>query len=200
MLTKITLIRHGQTRWNNKKRYLGHSDIDLDMMGKKQAQATKRRIKNEAFHKIYSSDLKRAYHFAEILFKEKNVHKLPQLRELNFGIFEGKTHQEIMSSSALIYTQWLNNPFKTDIPDGESLKSFKTRIIKAFLKIITDNKGKAVCIVTHAGPIRIILNHIAKKNNIWEPLPRLASIHMIEYTGREAKITTLNDTSHLTLF
>lgn len=198
MLTKITLIRHGQTQWNSKKRYVGHTDIDLDATGKKQAQATRKKIKGETFHKIYSSDLKRTSHFARIVFEKKKIHKLPQLRELNFGIFEGKTHRKIMFAHACLYTRWLNNPFKTNIPKGESLKNFKARVVKVFYKIIADNKGKSIGIVTHAGPIRIILNHITKKKDMWEPLPKLASIHVIECVRQQIKIVTFNDTSHLT--
>lgn len=188
MLTKITLIRHGQTLWNDKKRYLGHTDIDLDQTGKRQAQALRKRIKNENFHKIYSSDLKRAHHFAKIIFKENKVHKLAELRELNLGLFEGKTHEEVMAAHTHIYTQWLNNPFKTNIPEGESLKDFQTRVIRIFYVIIADNEGRNIGIVTHAGPIRIILNHIMKNDNVWEPLPELASIHRIEYTKEEVRI------------
>lgn len=194
MLTKITLIRHGQTRWNNKKRYLGCTDIDLDAIGKKQAIKTKKKLENEEFNTIYSSDLKRAYHFAEIIFKKQVIHKTPDLRELNFGIFEGKTHEEIMSTHGLIYNQWLNNPFKIQIPDGEGLREFKTRITKVFEKIISGHKGESIGIVTHAGPIRIILNDIMKKQDVWEPLPKLASIHMIEHDGNKTKIVTFNRT------
>lgn len=192
MLTKITLIRHGQTRWNHKKKYLGHTDIDLDAIGKKQAIKTKKKLENKEFNTIYSSDLKRAYHFAEIVFKKHIICKTPDLRELNFGIFEGKTHEEIMSTHGLIYSQWLDNPFKINIPNGESLAEFKVRIKKTFQKIISGHKGESIGIVTHAGPIRIILNNIMKKQNVWEPLPKLAGIHMIEHDGNKTKIVTLN--------
>lgn len=198
MLTKITLIRHGQTQWNHAKRYLGNTDIDLDTTGEEQALKTKKKFENEKFDKIFSSDLKRARHFAKIVFYEKKIHETPSLRELNFGLFEGKTHDEIMSAHEYIYSRWLNNPFKTIIPDGERLKDFSSRILSIFDELLTDNRGLSIAVVTHAGPIRIILNHITGKREIWEPLPKLASIHVIEHDGNKTHVVTFNDTTHLT--
>ncbi|MFH1692350.1 MAG: histidine phosphatase family protein [Candidatus Omnitrophota bacterium] len=198
MLTKITLIRHGQTQWNHTKRYLGHTDIDLDATGKEQALRTQKKLKREEFHKIYSSDLKRAANFAKIVFKGKEIFTTPDLRELNFGLFEGKTHDEIMNAHKYIYSQWLSSPFKTTVPDGEQLKDFKQRITNIFKKIIADNSGLSIGVVTHAGPIRIILNHVMNKQDIWEPLPKLASIHIVEHDANIMNIVTFNDTTHLT--
>lgn len=191
-MTKLILMRHGQTDWSIKKRYCSFTDIDINDEGKKQAERLCCKLHKEKIHRVYSSDAKRALNFARIVFKGLPVEKIPELREMNFGIFEGLTYQEIMEKYPEIYTKWLSNPFNTIIPKGEGVNELEKKIKRFLRKIISLNINKTIAIVTHAGPIKIIINSILKPKNIWEIKTDLASLSIIEFDKKKAKIQLLN--------
>lgn len=197
MPTKLILIRHGQTDWNLKKRYLSLTDIDLNEEGLRQAAKLRRRLRKENIHKVYSSDARRTLHFAGIAFKGIPIEEAPELREINFGVFEGLTYRKIMEKYPEIYTRWLDKPFGVVIPKGESLSDFRKRVKKALAKIISLNTDKTLAILTHAGPIKIILSDILKLKDIWKINVDLASLNVIKIKGAKAEILLLNDTSYL---
>ena len=136
MSTRIILIRHGETDWNRGRRYCGFSDVDLNSKGIEQARKLCGRLSREKIDRVYSSDSIRALNFARIIFKGSVIEAMPELREMNFGIFEGLTHEEIMKKPYKIYTKWLDNPFCITVPEGEGLCDFKKRIEKVFEDIV----------------------------------------------------------------
>jgi broad specificity phosphatase PhoE len=196
-MTKVILIRHGQTNWNLRKKYCGFTDLCLNMRGKKQAEKLRLRLKNELVHKVYSSDRRRAFQTAKIIFKGAGIEKVGDLREMSFGIFEGLSYKEILRKHPLLYKKWLKRPFNVTIPNGENPLDFKKRIMRAFRKITLHNKGKTVAVVCHGGTISVILNHSLKSNDFWKRIPASASLNIIEYKNSKVKIKLFNDTSHL---
>jgi len=196
-MTRVILIRHGQTSWNVKKRYCGLTDLGLNAEGRRQAAKLSQRLREELIHKIYSSDRKRALQSAEIIFKGARIEKEGDLREMSFGIFEGQSFEEILRKHPLLYKKWLKRPFKVTIPGGESPMDFKKRIMRVFKKITLHNKGKTVAMVCHGGTISVILNHILKSEDFWKQIPASASLNIIEYKDSKVKIKLFNDTSHL---
>lgn len=162
-----------------------------------QAAKLSQRLKEELIHKIYSSDRKRALQSAEIIFKGARIEKAGNLREMSFGIFEGRSYEEILRKQPLLYKKWLKRPFNVTIPGGESPMDFKKRIMTAFRKITMHNKGKTVAMVCHGGTISVILNHILKSKDFWKQIPASASLNIIEYKNSKVKIKLFNDTSHL---
>lgn len=196
-MTRIILIRHGQTNFNLRKRYCGWTDISLNIHGKKQAEKLSRRIKRESVHRVYSSDRKRALETARIIFQGTRIEEVPDLREIHFGIFEGKNHKEILKKEPRIYKKWLKRPFNVAIPGGESFAGFKKRIITAFKKIVLHNEGKTIAVVCHGGAISVILNNILKSRDFWKRIPGSASLNIIECKYNKAEIILFNDTAHL---
>lgn len=197
MPTKLILIRHGQTTFSAKKRYGGLIDARLNNKGKLQAQNLYRRLKKEVIHKIYTSDKKRSIQTAKIIFKKMQITIMPDLKEINFGSFEGLTHNQVLKRYPNIYRKWLCSPFKTTIPKGESLICFRKRVLNVFGKIISNNRNKTICIISHGGPISIFITNILKSRDFWNKIPKLASISIVEYKNNKAKIELLNNTSHL---
>ncbi|MFH1259258.1 MAG: histidine phosphatase family protein [Elusimicrobiota bacterium] len=185
MPTKLILIRHGETAWSSQKRYCGISDVELNENGRKQALLLAGKLSGERVDKIYSSDRKRTWQFARIVFPGLPVEKVPELQEINFGIFEGFTYRQILKTHPEIYRAWLANPVDTQIPGGESLSNLAERVKKILEKILADNRNKTIAVVTHSGPIRIILGGIRKLElkNIWQIKPDLASVNIVEFNG-----------------
>jgi broad specificity phosphatase PhoE len=194
MTTKVYLIRHGETEWNKKRRYLGHTDIGLNSNGRLQAKRVRNILCGEPIHKVYASDLKRAVHFSRLIFKDIAAETMPQLREINFGVFEGMTYKEIIKKYAKIYNKWLLSPFEAIIPDGDKLKDFRKKILKTYKKLVLQNSGKTIAIVTHAGPIRMILNDILRPKNIWDIKIDNASITIVEHENKKTNMNLMNYT------
>ncbi|MBU1122837.1 MAG: histidine phosphatase family protein, partial [Candidatus Omnitrophica bacterium] len=188
MSTKLILIRHGQTDWSKQKKYCGVRDIDLNDVGRHQAEKLENELINKDIINVYSSDLKRCENFAKLIFKNKLIEKLPQLREMNFGIFEGLTYHQLMEKHQEIYQRWLNNPSKISIPQGENLNEMNIRVKKTLMQLLCINKDKTIAMITHGGPIKVILCHVLNLNldEIWQIEPGLASVREIEFdeTGK----------------
>ena len=193
MHVKLILIRHGETDWSHSRKYCGFSDIPLNRRGRDQAQQFCRIFEKEKVHKIYSSDMKRTLQFAKIIFKDMPVECLPELREINFGLFEGLTYQEIIDRYSEVYTRWINNPFIVSIPGGESLEDLAGRVKMALTKILSSNHRKRVAVFTHAGPIRIILGEILKlkAGKIWNIEQDLANMSVIEFINGRGNVRLL---------
>ena len=198
--TRLILIRHGETDYNAEKKYYGFSDPLLNNTGIWQANRLYERLKTEKIDKVYSSGLKRARYTAEIVFKNSEIKIFSDLREMNFGIFEGLHHSEIMEKYSQIYTSWIENPLNIKIPKGEAFKSFKKRVLLILKSIIAENTGLTVAIITHGGPIKIFLNEIFKEEpeKFWTIKQDSAALNIIDYVGgTRPEIVTSNDISHL---
>lgn len=197
---RLLLVRHGQTAWNKQSRYLGSTDIDLDRTGRTQAQMLSQRLRGETINAFYSSDLLRARHYAKVIAMGRPIIENPSFREMRFGSFEGLTHAEAMNRYPAIYQEWLANPLNSAPPKGEKLIEFSQRIRDALRQIISVNADATVCIVTHAGPIKVILCDCLgwELDKIWQVQASSASINMIEFDNETTKIISQNDTSYLT--
>lgn len=156
--TKLLLIRHGESEANVKKVFAGHFDAPLVERGIKQADLAAIYIKNNYNpHKIYSSDLLRAYQTAERISKATGLKiiKEPQLREINAGDWEGKEFDKLADLFPDDFYVWNNDIGKTICTNGESVNGLGKRIISILEKIAKENEGKTVVVVTHATPVRV---------------------------------------------
>ncbi|PIQ89873.1 MAG: hypothetical protein COV72_00840 [Candidatus Omnitrophica bacterium CG11_big_fil_rev_8_21_14_0_20_42_13] len=197
MITRLILIRHGQTEWNLNKRYCGHTDIGLNLKGRRQAKKLRGRLKGERVDKIYTSDLKRAVESAMILFPRGKIQKKAGLREIHFGIFEGMTHKQILKNLGAPYKKWLKDPYKNHAPGGEKLSEFKKRVVKAFQNIVCSNLNKNIAVVCHGGVISVFITHILKRKNFWEHIPKSASVSVIEYKNGKPRVDLFNNMIYL---
>lgn len=193
------MIRHGETDWSCQKRYCGFTDVALNQKGRDQARQLSKRLREKKVHKVYSSDMKRALEFAKIVLRDTPIEQSSGLREMNFGIFEGLTYQEIIDRYQEIYTRWIEAPLDVAIPGGEGLRDLSKRTRKALAEILSCNKNRTVFIFSHAGPISVILCDILKLDlrEVWKVKQDLANMSIVEFAKGRGKIGMLNDTSHL---
>lgn len=199
MLTKIYLIRHGVTAWNRQKKYCGCRDVPLSPEGRKQARMLGLRLKALSFDVIYSSDRKRALATAAIVFGRVKITRDKGLREINFGVFEGLSHKQILQRYPQVYSGWLKDPFSHDIPRGERLIDFGSRVRKALRGIVKKNKGKCIAVVCHGGAISMVVSGLLKKKNFWKYVPDSTSVTILQYSGNKASLELFNCTRHLKL-
>lgn len=193
-MKKIILIRHGETNYNRQKRYCGFSDISINRAGCLQAGAVRPKLKEFKIQKVFCSDLKRSLQTAKIIFGAsiKNIAVSASLREMNFGAWEGLTYQQIFKKNPRIYRKWLDDPFCVDVPSGERMDNFVRRVQSEFHDIVNTDIHTTVAIVSHLGPMRVILN--ACQNGrcpFWDLHIEPRSIYIIEYNGaKKPKVYT----------
>ncbi|MDR1702565.1 MAG: histidine phosphatase family protein, partial [Sporomusaceae bacterium] len=119
-MTKIILVRHGQTSWNLEKKYQGQSDIELSPLGILQAEKVGERLSSEKIDAVYASDLSRAFKTAAYIAIKHNlpVKTVPQLREIRFGLWEGLTFTEINAQWQDEFEKMFLYPDEVQIPEG----------------------------------------------------------------------------------
>lgn len=199
-MVKLVLIRHGETDYSLQNKYCGFSDPPLNNKGIWQAEKLANKLKGLEVDRVYSSDLKRAYETAQIVFKNKPIKKISEFRELNFGIFEGLNYEEIIKKHPKLYRNWINNPPKIKIPNGESLQDLSKRVKRKLFFILSQFKDGAIGIVAHGGPIRIILCDVLKfgLDAFWQIEQDSGALNIIDYSESLPPIVVkMNDTSHL---
>ncbi len=159
-MTDVIFVRHGESIMNKEKLFCGWTDSQLTDKGRNQAMEVAKKLKKEKMDLIISSDLKRCLDTARIINGNNNSNILLEtgLRELNFGQWEGLSYEDIKIKYPKEAKGWEQDYIDFPIPKGESLRMMYTRANKAFEKLIRDNSGKNILIVSHAGIIRGILS------------------------------------------
>jgi alpha-ribazole phosphatase len=196
MVTKIYLIRHGETEDADSGRYKGHLDVPLSKNGIKQIKKLGRYISGEAgkwgsaevdhtgLSAIYCSDLIRAVKSADIIAEQLDLKSmiLAGLRERNFGEWEGMTFGEIEKKWPDAFRAWADNPLKFSPVGGESTLEARNRVMPAFNKIIDQHKEQSIVIVSHGGVIRIILCELLgiPLENIFRIEQDFAALNIVE--------------------
>ena len=164
--TEIWLIRHGETDWNAEQRLQGWRDIPLNDSGKAQAKSVQRFLEQQriAFDAVLSSDFQSAIQTAEIAFEcsPESIICLPQLRERNYGIYEGHPWQSLTQLPDQPEPEInLRNP-DLIVPEGESLLTFNQRIITAFNDIAVQRPNQKLAVIAHGGVIEMVWRYIQK--------------------------------------
>jgi len=202
MKTILTLVRHGETEWNVLGKFQGCKDIDLSKEGILQAEYLKKRFEDK-FDYLYTSPLKRAMQTAEIITESCRIKPIiePELREINFGLWEGLTLKEIEVNYPKEFIAWRNDEVDALMCGGDqSLRKATTRAKNAVLEIIKKRQGHNIIIVAHGGIIKAGLIGIFdwKMTMYHKMLLGNTSVSKILFDKDfTPKIITLNDTSHL---
>jgi len=165
MVKTLYLIRHGATLNDGVKRYKGSIDVPLSEEGIEQIKKVSlylgQRLKDQK-PVVYSSPLSRALRSAEIISQVFNLKPVivPELRERNFGIWEGMSFDEIKERYPEEFSLWASNPLRYSPPQGESTIEVRDRVMKALKWILQPSDSSLqpdIIVVAHGGVNRIIL-------------------------------------------
>jgi probable phosphoglycerate mutase len=157
-MTRMCLVRHGETNWNLERRVQGQLDIALNARGRAQAEALANELAGQWFDHIYSSDLKRALQTASLLARARGLDVLTTeaLREKCDGAWEGLSHAEVEAAYPQEFAYHRERRLDFEIPGGgESLARFAARIASALEEIARAHLGETVLVVAHAGVLDI---------------------------------------------
>ena len=200
-ITKVILIRHGETKWNLSGRWQGHADSALSERGIAQAQALGDRMKYEKFDFIYSSDLERAQHTSRLAGKASAWEPMlmKSLRERDLGILEGLTTTEMLEQFPMEYQSFRNEGPKYQVPGGESYLQFYDRCRTVLEELAIRHAGSKIAMVTHGGFLGAIFRYVlnlplqAKRNF----LLLNCSVNRIEKSESGWTLVSWGDVSHL---
>jgi alpha-ribazole phosphatase len=200
-LSRLLLVRHGNTALNSAERYWGWTDVELSAEGVEHATRLRDRLAAERIDAVYSSNLKRALATAHIIASSHRLDVIvrEELREVNFGKFEGLTFKEIDELYPEVTEAWSSWSLAFEFPGGESIRQLNKRVSRFLSKLREHSPEETVLIVAHSAPLRLLICHllgIGLKH--WRQFRLdLASLSVVETYSQGALINLLNDTSHL---
>lgn len=188
---KIYLIRHGQTDWNVEGRLQGWKDIPLNEEGRAQAGRLAERMESRPVSQIFTSPQKRAYETAKAVADRQNLPLviIPELMEISYGVWEGKTGQEVFSTQEALYEEWENGGKG---PEGsETLAQVYGRCKKAWEQVKSQLKGDCA-LVSHGSLLSCFLTVLLGDDPVLEYLviPN-ASITTLSYDTESGKVELL---------
>lgn len=192
----IYLLRHGTTRYNAEKRYQGQRDIPLSEEGRA-------RIRQADFSPdvVYVSPLIRTQQTAKILFPQAKQVIVENLKEMNFGSFEGRNYREMEHDPE--YLAWVQSNCESSCPDGERKDQFCDRTCEAFAGLVDQafREGRTqLVIVAHGGTQMAVMERYAVPHHEyyhwcapnaggykldashWQDLHQLTLLDTVEYT------------------
>lgn len=194
-MEQLFLVRHGETLHNVAGIAQGWNDSALSERGERQVRALGERLTSLAPTSIYSSPLGRAMSTARVIadITGLDIHTLDDLREMNYGTWEGMSFLDVRRDYADHYHRWIEDP-EYPCPEGESHHDVLRRMERAFASV---NSRRPV-IVTHGTAIRIgatvllsapvgTSRHLAQDN---------AALNVFVRRGERWVLKLWNDTTH----
>lgn len=161
-MTRLVIVRHGETAWNAEHRVQGQLDVPLNDTGRRQAQAVASVLRKEQYAAIYSSDLGRARQTAAPTAAAlgMEVRLDAGLRERHYGIFETHTYAEVQVMFPEAYARFDARDPDFDFSTGESLKDFYRRAVDSITAIAARHPGEDVLVFTHGGVLDKLYRYI----------------------------------------
>ncbi|HSH89974.1 MAG TPA: histidine phosphatase family protein [Ramlibacter sp.] len=200
--TRIIAVRHGETSWNADARIQGQRDIGLNDTGRWQARRVGEALAGEQITAVYSSDLGRAHETAQAVAETTGVPVVPDegLRERSFGIFEGKTFDEIHETWPDHAHNWRKRIPEWQPPEGgESLIQLRERVTRTMQELAARHPGEQIVVVAHGGVLdtlyRIATGQEVNSPRTWQ-LPN-GAINRLLWTPEGFTLVGWSDTQHL---
>jgi broad specificity phosphatase PhoE len=198
---RVIAIRHGETEWNAAGREQGQLDSPLTARGLKQAEAIAGRLRSVSFSALYSSDLGRALHTAEIVATATGatIEVDAGLRERHTGIFQGLTKEQMAAQYPNEYSAYRAGPYAYQVPGGESGQQRTERSVRVMNALADRHAEETIVAITHGGFLIGFFEHVLglAPGNAWRFKRQNAAFNVFARTDGVWSLETWNDTSHL---
>jgi len=198
---RMYIVRHGATDWNQSGRIQGHIDIPLNETGRVQARLVSLRLATFKATALFSSDLLRAYETAQIIGQATGLRVLqkPELREINFGVWQGLSSLQIRERDPEVYAARRANPYDVAPAGAETWRHFYARAVQAVLEILAVIEAERLIVVTHGGVCTALglraLGFDCTGKRTFDS--QNCGIHTIAVQGDTWRAVALNDITHL---
>jgi broad specificity phosphatase PhoE len=202
-MTRIVLVRHGQTVWNREQRFRGQSDVELDEFGLRQAEATGQYVATRwPVVAVYASPLRRTMQTAEAVASAQRLAARPLegLIDISFGEWQGCTVDEVERGYPDLLRAWWEAPHTVRFPGGESLDVVRDRVVATLDAVVARHTGEAVALVSHTVVNRVLLCAVLGWGNdrFWRLQQETCAVNVFDVEKDGAfTVVLLNDTCHL---
>jgi alpha-ribazole phosphatase len=200
-LSRLLLVRHGETELNSSQRYWGSTDVALGAVGLRQAEMLRDRLASEKINYVYSSSMKRAMTTAEVICTGHHlpVSACPELKEINFGRIEGLDFNQVQEQYPDIASKWIQRSPYLAYPEGESLTQLDRRVAEFIARLEKHAAADIVLVVAHSGVLRTLICQLMAlpMTHRWSIRLDLASLSIVETYAEGAILSLLNETAHL---
>jgi alpha-ribazole phosphatase len=200
-MSRIILVRHGQTKLHKASRFWGKTDVELSATGIRQAEQLRDCLAREKINAVYSSQLSRARRTAEIIASRQGakVQVYSDLNECDFGFVEGMTFTEIQKQYPQLAEALRSSDNAARFAGGESISELDERVQNFLSRLKKHREKETVLIVAHGGTLLFLICHLLEiDTRNWRKMRLdLASRTIIDTYDNGAIISKLNDTSHL---
>ncbi|GAA2316381.1 bifunctional RNase H/acid phosphatase [Nonomuraea roseoviolacea subsp. roseoviolacea] len=201
--TSLLLLRHGETPLSVERRFSGLGDPELTPHGLAQAEAAAERLSRPPYRldAIVSSPLARARRTAQAVAEKTglSVEVDDDLRETDFGAWEGHTFTEVQRRWPEELTRWLADSDAAP-PGGESFTEVAERVQRASDRLLERYEGRTVLVVSHVTPIKTVLRLalMAPPAALYRMHLDVACLSLVEhYADGGCVVKSFNDTAHL---
>ncbi len=177
---KVILIRHGRTQGNSLGRLIGVTDESLCAEG---IEEIRKRTYPHA-DTVFVSPLKRCVETARLIYGDADLNIVEGMREMNFGIFDNKAHEELKDNS--FYIKWLETNCESDVPEGETKREFTDRCTAAFKAALDTAEGDTAFIV-HGGTVMAVLSAMTGQE-FYSFLLKNGQGYICEYDGKKLTV------------
>lgn len=202
-MTRLTLVRHGETEGQSSIRYHGRNDVPLSPLGRAQMQRARAALRAQRFDAVYASRLSRSVEAAAIIAgiseDRAGITRVAGFDEIDFGEWEGLTADEIQARDPERYACWLSSRGDFQYPGGESSAAFRQRVVQALHEVLAQAPPGHLLFAIHKGIIRTVLSELLQLDEEQRRTltVSLASIHMIGRTNGRWHADVLDRTDHL---
>lgn len=202
---EIYFIRHGQTKWNEEKRFQGHSDSPLTEKGISQAILLGEHLKGIEFDKFYSTSLKRAYDTAKYIRgnREIEITIFDAFKEISMGEMEGANREEFVKLYPLQHKYFFADQVEYDPSpyNGESFLELRERVKKGLEEFVELNKNyKRVLVVSHGATLKVLM-HLIYQEDLSTlkdiEIPKNTSYSIVKYENGKYEVLDFSNISHL---
>lgn len=200
MRKRIYLIRHAQSEFNEKGIFQGRLDSDLTPLGFVQARLVAKFLEGEGIEKIVTSPQRRAYKTAltigDVLGIEPEIDE--RIREMSFGVLEGRNFWELFDQERDMMMGWLKNPVENPLPTQESMELFEKRIL-SFIEDLISWKEESIAVVGHGGTLHgiVCLSLGLGLERLWKVHMDNTGVSLLLYEDGKFSLSYLNRLCHL---
>jgi alpha-ribazole phosphatase len=195
-MTRLWLIRHGEPAAEARRRCYGALDVGLSEHGRAQMSEVAVYLRSDPPTAIYASPRSRALESARILAAAHfcPVEVIPDLREIDFGDFEGLTYDEIAARYPNLYRRWMETPTEVEFPNGEAFAEMRARVLRAVDAIRCTSAGQTAAIVSHGGVNRILIAQALQMPDhcLFRLAQDYAAINLLQYFDDSPSVQLIN--------
>ena len=199
-MTRLVLVRHGETEGQSSVRYHGRTDVPLSALGRAQMVRAREALAAHPFDAVYASTLSRSVEAAAIIAGvATTVPRVAGFDEINFGEWEGLTAEEIRVRDPEAYARWVGTRIDFAYPGGESVSAFRARVVRALHEVLAQAPPGRLLFAVHKGIIYSVLTELLRLDEMQRrtlTVP-LASIHVVSRANGGWRAEVLDRTDHL---